>query len=104
MAITLRVTPQVLRQKAGEFTALINDIERRFRNIEDISDRTRGYWIGDAGDLDRQGYDSFQDDIAHMMKRLNEHPQDLLQMAGIYEQAERVVVNVGAALKTSGIV
>ena len=104
MAITLRVTPQVLRQKSGEFTTVIRDIENRFRTIEDISDRTRGYWVGDAGDRDRKGYDSFQEEITYIARRLNEHPTDLLQRAGIYEQAERAVVSVDASLKTAGIV
>ncbi len=104
MAITLRVTPEILRQKSGEFTTIITDIERRFRTIEDISDRTRGYWNGEAGDRDRQGYDSFQDDITYIVNRLREHPTDLLTMAGIYQQAERQVVQVDASLKTAGIV
>jgi len=38
------------------------------------------------------------------MKRLREHPVDLLQQAGIYEEAERKAATRNAALKTDTIV
>ena len=104
MDITLRVKPEALKTKSAEFTRIIDDIEKRFRNIMDISGKTRGYWIGEAGDKDRQGDSSYQTDISYIMKRLREHPVDLLQQAGIYEEAERKAASRNAALKTDTIV
>ena len=104
MDITLRVKPEALRTKSAEFTRIIDDIEKRFQRIMDISGKTRGYWIGAAGDKDRQGYSSYQTDISFIMKRLREHPVDLLQQAGIYEEAERKAATRNAALKTDTIV
>ena len=104
MDITLRVQPEALRTKSTEFTRIIDDIEKRFQRIMDISGKTRGYWIGEAGDKDRQGYSSYQTDISYIMKRLREHPVDLLQQAGIYEEAERKAATRNAALKTDTIV
>lgn len=104
MDITLRVKPEALRTKSAEFTRIIDDIEKRFQRIMDISGKTRGYWIGEAGDKDRQGYSSYQTDISFVMKRLREHPVDLLQQAGIYEEAERKAASRNAALKTDTIV
>ena len=104
MDITLRVKPEALRTKSTEFTRIIDDIEKRFQRIMDISGKTRGYWIGEAGDKDRQGYSSYQTDISFIMKRLREHPVDLLQQAGIYEEAERKAATRNAALKTDTIV
>ena len=104
MDITLRVKPEALRTKSAEFTRIIDDIEKRFQRIMDISGKTRGYWIGEAGDKDRQGYSSYQTDISFIMKRLREHPVDLLQQAGIYEEAERKAATRNAALKTDTIV
>ena len=104
MDITLRVKPEALKTKSAEFTNIINDIEKRFQRIMDTSGKTRGYWIGEAGDKDRQGYSSYQTDISYIMKRLREHPVDLLQQAGIYEEAERKAASRNAALKTDTIV
>ena len=102
--IVLRVTPEVLERKADEFTDIISDIKARFDKIENISLRTKGYWQGEAGDQDRAGYASYKDDISFIIRRLQEHPTDLLAMAGIYREAERAAANTNAALKTDQIV
>lgn len=102
--LILRVTPEVLEKKAEEFTGIINEIKGHFDQIEAVSDRTKGYWQGEAGDKDRAGYASYKDDINFIIHRLQEHPADLLSMAGIYREAEKDVVGVNAALKTDQIV
>ena len=101
---SFRVTPEELQKKAGEFTNIINRIQRQFDSIEDISTRTRGYWRGEAGDKDREGYASYKDDISYILKRLREHPTDLLKMAGLYKEAEDKAKTISAALKTDQIV
>lgn len=102
--IVLRVTPEILERKADEFTGIIQEIKTHFDKIESIADRTKGYWQGEAGDQDRTGYASYKDDIAFILRRLQEHPTDLLSMAGIYREAERDVASTNAALKTDQIV
>lgn len=100
----LRVTPEVLRQKAGEFTDVIKDIQQRFRRVEEIAAKTKGYWLGEAGTRDRESYASYQEDIQYIIRRLEEHPRDLLAMAGIYSEAEQAVAETNARLQTNLIV
>lgn len=102
--IVLRVTPETLERKADEFSSIIAEIKAHFDKIERIADKTKGYWQGEAGDQDRSGYASYKDDINFILRRLQEHPTDLLSMAGIYREAERDVTNINAALKTDQIV
>ena len=102
--MVLRVTPETLARQASEFTDIVRDIQQRFDKIATISSKTKGYWQGEAGDQDRTGYASYQDDIAFILRRLQEHPTDLLSMAGIYREAERDVASTNAALKTDQIV
>jgi len=102
--VVLRVTPEVLEKKAEEFTVIVNKIKGHFDQIEAISARTKGYWQGEAGDKDRSGYASYKDDITYIIRRLQEHPTDLLSMAGIYREAEQDVASKNAALKTDQIV
>lgn len=102
--IVLRVTPEVLQQKSGEFTDIIKDIKAHLDRVESISAKTKGYWQGDAGTRDRESYASYKDDIQFIIRRLEEHPKDLLTMAGIYKEAERSVVSTNAKLKTNEIV
>lgn len=100
----LRVTPEALRQKAGEFTDIIQDIQRHFNRAEEIAAKTRGYWLGEAGTRDRESYASYQEDIQFIIRRLEEHPADLLAMAGIYSEAEQAVTETNAQLQTNLIV
>ena len=102
--IILRVTPAELRNKAEAFRSVVADIQKRFAAIQDISLKTRGYWIGEAGDKDREGFVSYQDDIAYIIGRLNEHPTDLLNMAGIYEETEAAIREINSELQTDMIV
>ncbi len=99
-----RVKPEELEKKSGEFTAIVNSIKGHFARIEEISGKTRGYWRGEAGDKDRSGYASYQDDINFIVKRLNEHPRDLLRMAGIYKSAEQEVKEDVTKLKVDQII
>ena len=102
--IVLRVTPEVLQQKSSEFTDIIKEIKVHFDRVESISAKTKGYWQGDAGTRDRESYASYKDDIQFIIRRLQEHPTDLLTMAGIYREAEKSATATNAQLKTNQIV
>lgn len=102
--IVLRVTPEVLQQKSGEFTDIIKQIKAHLDRVESISAKTKSYWQGDAGNRDRESYASYKDDIQFIIRRLEEHPADLLKMAGIYRETEKAVAAANAQLKTNEIV
>ncbi len=97
-SIRLRVTPEVLEGKANEVTGLVNTISNNFQIISNIIQRTGGYWLGEAGDKHRQLYNDKRDEIETMMRRLMEHPKDLLVMAGIYKETEGINLTISQAL------
>lgn len=101
---TFRVTPAVLEQKAEEFSTLVSEIEIHFNRLEETASRTRGYWQGEAGNQSREGYASYWDDIQHIVKRLSDHPVNLLKMAGIYKRVEHQAQERAARLETENIV
>lgn len=102
--MVLRVTPEVLQQKSGEFTDIIKQIRTHLDRVESISAKTKGHWQGDAGARDRESYASYKEDIQFIIRRLDEHPTDLLKMAGIYKETEKAVATANAQLKTNEIV
>ena len=99
-----RVKPEELERTSSEFSKLVDSIERHFQRIDEVSGKTRGYWRGDAGDRGREGYAFYEDDISFIIKRLREHPVDLLKMAGIYKQGEQRVADISSKLKVDQIV
>jgi len=102
--LVLRVTPETLERKADEFSRVVKEIDEHFSRLQDISAATKRYWRGEAGDCDRSGYASYEEDINFIIRRLSEHPTDLLSMAGIYREAERDVTGTNTQLKTDLIV
>jgi len=104
MGITLRVTPEKLEKKAGEVERYTEQLKTHFDNIQDIVSRTSGYWIGIAGDKARKEFESQKDDVETVIKRFREHPGDLLNMAGVYREAENSAKSQSEALKTDVIV
>ena len=102
--IVLRVTPEELVRKSTEFSNIVKDIQKRFRQVESIASKTRGYWQGEAGTRDRESFASYEDDIQFIIRRLSEHPTDLLAMAEIYAETETRVTEINAELTTSDIV
>ena len=73
--IELLVTPERLNQKAGE-------VEKH------VVQKSKGYWIGDAGNMHRQNYSEQQDNIEQVLRRLGEHPGDLRAIAQTYTATE----------------
>lgn len=94
--VELRVSPEVLQQKAEEVSGEIRKMADRFDEMEQIVNRTSYYWIGEAGDLHRKLYKEQKETVDEMIKRLREHPDDLLMIAQRYigmEQAAAAVAN-----------
>ncbi len=86
----LLVTPEEMRVTA-------NNLEEIQNNIETITDEmindTRGLtavWEGDAAEAYIAKFDMLQDDMQKMKNMVLEHVNDLRDMAGIYENAERL--------------
>lgn len=102
-AVEFKVTPEVLKQQAAEVTARIHATTRLFEDLRQILRNTRGYWIGEAGNLYRQSYEDKQGDLDILFRRLEEHPKDLLRIAGIYEEGERDIMETIATLGGNAI-
>ncbi len=102
--IELKVTPAELKAKAGEITSEINRIEQDFQKIAQAVSTSRGYWEGDASQAHQNYYTSYQDEIASVIAKLKEHPEDLLKMAGIYEATENQAVQTSQMLSQDVII
>lgn len=89
--VQVKVNPAVLNEKAQSVSKSIRSMEDSFEQLERIISRTSYYWIGEAGDLHRRIYQENKPKIEEMMKRLKEHPVDLMNMAQIYNSVEAAV-------------
>lgn len=90
--ITLKVSPNELKAKANEIQDQIRSFESAWRRIEQIINNSKGYWVGDAGNAHQKQFQQCRNDAERIMRRLYEHPTDLIKMAGLYEESEKKAV------------
>lgn len=102
--VQLRVeNTNVLRTKAGTVKTQINRMNQCLEELEARLEGTKGYWIGEAGDLHRRLYQEQKGDVAIMMKRLSEHPTDLIAIADVYDKTETENVEITNVLAVNAI-
>lgn len=96
--IRIRVTPQVLKEKAGEVERNIAAVSDGFDKMNQVMKKTAWYWLGAAGDTHRKKYEEQNNKVVEEIVALKDFPQMLLRMAGVYEEAERENVEQSAGL------
>ena len=96
--VLIKVKPEVLVEKSHDVSADIRKMASCFENLERIINRTSYYWIGEAGDMHRKLYQEQKENVDEMMRRLKEHPQDLLTIAQNYVQTETSVEEIANQL------
>lgn len=101
--VTVKVSTDVLKRQANEVSRRISSLTTRFVQLESVVRNTRGYWIGEAGEMHRSVYEEQKEDVELMLRRLKEHPTDLLRIAGIYEETEAKQVDLFQSLEENVI-
>ncbi len=98
--VELLVTPEVLNSKASEVERDVKDMRQRFDAMDTLIKKSSSYWIGEAGDMYRQNYESQVPEIERMLGVLSQHPQDLRAIAQTYTDVE--LKNAGIAQELPG--
>ena len=103
MAMTIKVNPSVLQNKAQDITGQIDRVEKALQNISDQINSSRNYWEGDASDTHRKKFKELQGDTRKVIRELRAHPRNLLTMAGLYSKTENQVQAEANSLPTDVI-
>lgn len=101
--IKLKVNPEKLQGKAGEITTQISNIRKAYESMKSTVNATKGYWAGDAANQFRSYIKDIDKDMQSVLKRLGEHPEDLMKMAGIYVENEKNLSEYASSLPTNVI-
>ncbi len=96
--VHIKVSTEALHDKAQTVSKSISDMANCFEQLETIVNRTSYYWIGEAGDLHRKMYREQKENVEEMIKRLKEHPGDLMTIAQNYQAADAAVTQIANAL------
>lgn len=102
--VSLKVTPEILTSKSTEVANKVRSMTQHFQDLKEITEKTKGYWQGEAGDKHRKLYADLVPDIEEILKRLGEHPVDLVTIAQKYTDVELKIQQDIAALPSDVIV
>lgn len=95
--VEIKVNDQSLLSAAETLKRKISEMRSSYDKVLEIIQKTGGYWVGLAGDEHRNAFLEQQDDIDQIVKRLSEHPDDLLKIANLYEEAETKTAEISAS-------
>ena len=96
--VTFMATPEKLISQASQLSAAIADAEASIQEIEELLGKTNLYWLGDAAVAHRNAYRGKKLIAEQVISSLYQQIENLLQMAGIYKEAEREADNEAQAL------
>lgn len=85
---TMKVSPETMIRQADEIKGSVDTIRQQFAAIENCVRRAPGYWEGEASNLHTTRFSKIKESCDEITRRLSEHPDDLLKMAGLYTESE----------------
>lgn len=101
--ITVKVQTERLISTAGDVEAKIRRLERAFAAMGQTVNASRRYWEGDGVASFQAAYRKKNDAVQTAFRRFRENVADLREIAGVYEQSERVITENNGALETNWI-
>ncbi|MDE7312624.1 MAG: hypothetical protein K2N87_13555 [Eubacterium sp.] len=101
--IRLKVSPEELRRGAEQIDRQIANVQRSWQRLCEAAGACRHYWEGDAADYGGRLLEETKQEVQEAFCRLKEQPARLLQMAGIYIEAEEQAAQLANALPDNAI-
>ena len=96
----IKVTTEVLQQKAMEAERQINQMKKSLDEIKSIMARTSVYWEGEAGTLYRETYQKQNETVLEILKNIQEYPTKLQTIAGVFASTEQQNTGTANELKS----
>ncbi|MGN1179752.1 MAG: WXG100 family type VII secretion target [Suilimivivens sp.] len=97
----LKVTPEKLLQTSGEFSTLGNQMKSLTGEMLSLVKSLNGVWHGEAASAYGNKFDSLAPDMEKLYRMVQEHVQDLQEMARQYQSAESGNMEQGNSLNSN---
>lgn len=102
--VMIKVTPEELYAKSQSISSILAKTQQNFQEMEDVINKTEGYWIGEAGEAHREMFRDMTPHIEEITKRITEHIRDLNEIAGVYQETEREIQEIAEQLPADVII
>ncbi len=101
--IIIKVDTAVLASVSNDAKGKIKAAQQAFEELENVINRTAGYWEGMGHDAMKNAYGIRGDDYQRIFNGLYEHVDNLLKIGGVYEENERGASETAQILPTDVI-
>lgn len=101
---SLKVTPEKLIQTAGEFSVIGNQMKHLTGEMLSLVKGMNSIWQGEAATAYDSRFTGLAPDMDRLYRMVQEHAQDLQEMAKQYQQAESGNIQQGNGLENAVIV
>ncbi len=95
---TILVTPEQLESTATEFNNVMSQVKSLTSSMTEQVNGLSAKWQGEASTAYVNKFNQLNDDIERMAAMINEHVNDLNQMASVYRNAEQANEELGNSL------
>ena len=95
---TILVTPEQLESTATEFNNVMSQVKSLTSSMTEQVNGLSAKWQGEASTAYVNKFKQLNDDIVTMAAMINEHVNDLNQMASVYRNAEQANEELGNSL------
>lgn len=102
--VVLKVDSQALYDKSQEVGRSLEVMRQSFAEMEAAAQGSQSYWQGEAAQAHRSACQDCQKEAEEIFRRIQEHVDELQEMAGVYEGAERAVEDLMETLPADVIV
>lgn len=100
----IKVTPDVLISTSNEFSTEGTQIGSLTTQMMDLINALPSTWVGEAGSAFVSKFSGLSDDIERMINMINEHVEDLNEMAQTYMTTEQQIEDMTQSLSSDVIV
>ncbi len=84
----IKVSTEEMIRQSNEIEKTVGEIKTQFENISRLAEGSARYWEGEAENLHLSSFRRISESHEEIIRRLSEHPRDLMTMAGIYAEGE----------------
>ena len=88
-SVHIKVTPEVLKDAAGDVRSFVGSLREIFESIENIVNRSANYWEGEGHNSHFESYNSRQDAVYTALDRFLENEKKKKKIAGVYIETEQ---------------
>ena len=99
----LNATPEKLISTAQDFSSKGNSVSSLTSQMMTMVKNLSGNWTGEASTAYVNKFSQLQDDIEKMNRMIQEHVNDLNEMAQVYKEAESANAEISAGLPSDVI-